>query len=100
MSEMTRAVILKPKKEPLRFAREIVVATRLPRLNPDTYTGTFTAEADVVMDCDVVVDDTTGRKCGWHAWGPRKDMKQAYDEHRRIYHPEQTGIAFLNVPRQ
>lgn len=80
-------------------ARSIVVAPRLPA-KPKVYTGDpFTADADIVLDCDQV-DAVTGKPCGWHAFGPRKDMKAAVQEHNQMYHPNQIGTVLLNQPRQ
>lgn len=95
---MTVPVLLKPKAKPLH-AREIVVAPRMPKLNPGNYTGNpFTAEGDVVLDCES--RDHEGVQCGWHAMGPRADVKRAYDEHRKQYHQEAIGVVLLNQPRQ
>lgn len=89
--------ILKPKQQKLH-AREIVVAPRIPSLNPGNYTGNpFTSEGDVVADCEGQID---GKPCGWHAMGERAAVKASYDEHRKIYHQQEIGIVLLNVPRQ
>ncbi len=76
-------------------ARELIVAPRLPA-KPKHHTGNpFTTVGDVVVDCDVL-------GCGWHAMGPRADIKKAWDEHYRVWHAsaEQTGVMLLNHPRQ
>ena len=92
------AVLLKPRHEPIRHAREIVVAARLPAFRRDSYTGNpFTSEGDIVMDC---TGEINGKPCGWHAMGPRADVKRAYDEHRKQYHQQEIGIVLLNQPRQ
>jgi hypothetical protein len=88
--------LLKPKRR--LAARELVVAARLPEFKRDRYTGDpFTSEGDVVLDCDGTID---GKPCGWHAMGPRADVKKAYDEHRKQYHQSQIGVVLLNLPRQ
>lgn len=84
--------------QPKRKAREIVIAPRLPERSKFHTGNPFTSEGDVVVDCDV--HDELGRKCGWHAMGPRADVKKAADNHRRVFHPEATGVFILNAPKQ
>lgn len=94
---MSKGVLLKPAPRKLH-ARELVVAARLPSLNRDRYTGNpFTSQGDVVLDCDGQIG---GKPCGWHAMGPRADVKKAYDEHRKQYHQSEIGVVLLNRPRQ
>ena len=74
-------------------AKEIIVAPRLPAA-PAVHSGNpFTTLGDVVLDCDL---------CGWHAMGPRADVKRAWDEHYRQFHgsAQQTGVVLLNQPKQ
>ena len=74
-------------------ARSLIVAPRLPAF-PAHHTGNpFTSSGDIVVDCDVA-------GCGWHAFGPRADMKLAVNDHHRRFHPEQTGVVLLNQPQQ
>lgn len=90
------AVILAPPVR--RFARELVIAPRLPARSKFHTGNPFTSEGDVVVDCDV--RDEFGNKCGWNAMGPRADVKRATDQHRRLYHPESIGVFKLNAPKQ
>lgn len=79
--------IVKPK------AREIVIAARLPAF-PKRHTGNpFTSEGDVTLDCGVP-------GCGWHAQGPRKEAKEAWEQHSRLYHSMEIGVVHLNSPSQ
>lgn len=82
-----------------RFAREIIVAPRMPPRSKFHTGNPFTSEGDIVADCDSI-DDRTGQKCGWHAMGPRPEVKKAIDEHKRLYHPESIGVILLNTPKQ
>jgi hypothetical protein len=78
-------------------ARSLLTEARLP-VFPRLHTGDpFTSVGDVVLDCDGTVG---GRRCGWHAMGPRADVKKAYDEHRKLYHSIDIGVVLLNRPRQ
>ncbi len=89
------AVLLKGREK--TPAREIVVAPRMPE-RPKTYgLSPWTTDADAVVDCDGTID---GRRCGWHAMGPRATVKKAYDEHRRMFHSDEVGVLLLNQPRQ
>jgi hypothetical protein len=72
-------------------ARELVVAPRLPAF-PKAHTGNpFTTVGDVVADCEL---------CGYHAMGPRADVRRAMDTHRAMYHSTETSVVLLNQPRQ
>jgi hypothetical protein len=74
-------------------ARQLIVAPRMPA-PPKAYAGSpFETLADVVVDCG---EDG----CGWHAMGPRDQIKLAWDEHYRMYHPGEVGVLLLNRPRQ
>lgn len=74
-------------------ARGLIVAPRLPA-RPAEHTGNpFTTLGDIVADC--AVDG-----CGYHAMGPRADVKLAMDEHHRQYHSQETAVVHLNRPRQ
>lgn len=74
-------------------ARSLVIAPRLPA-KPKVHTGDpFTSDGDVVYDCDM-------DGCGWHAFGPRSEAKQAIQAHNQMYHPNQIGVVLLNQPRQ
>ncbi len=88
-------VLLEPKaKTP---AREIVIVPRLPD-RPKTYgLSPWSTDADVTADCDGTIN---GKPCGWHAMGPRAQVKKAYDEHRRMFHSDDIGVVLLNQPRQ
>lgn len=92
------AVILAPKAPARRLAREIVIAPRLPERSKFHTGNPFTSEGDVVVDCDVM--DVFGNKCGWNCMGPRADVRAAIDSHRRMFHPESTGVFKLNMPKQ
>lgn len=73
-------------------ARSLIVAPRLPTL-PEVYSTPFTSDGDVVADCDIP-------GCGYHIFGPRRDVGLALKEHHRLYHPDQIGVVLLNQPRQ
>lgn len=74
-------------------ARSLIVAPRLP-VFPKEYTGNpFTSIGDVTADCDVA-------GCGWHAMGPRAEVKLAINEHHRTYHSDEVGVVLLNQPQQ
>lgn len=71
----------------------ILVAPRLPD-RPKQHTGNpFTSEGDIVADC--ATDD-----CGYHAMGPRAEVKKALDQHHRLFHSESIGVVLLNQARQ
>ncbi len=75
-------------------ARNLVVAHRLPP-PPKEHTGNpFTTIGDIVVDCDVP-------GCGWHAMGPRAQVKKAIDAHRRAEHmsSQDPFVVLLNHPR-
>ncbi len=79
-------------------ARSVIVAPRLP-VRPKNHTGNpFTTDADIVADCDTLLDD--GTKCGYHVMGPRAEVKKALDMHHRMYHPQSIGVVLLNQARQ
>lgn len=97
MINLPGAVLLKPRQPELYPARSLVIAPRIPKLDPKSYTGNpFTSQGDVVLDCDGTID---GKPCGWHAIVARKDAKQAYAEHRKQYHQQEVGVVHLNRPR-
>lgn len=81
-----------------RKAREIIIAPNLPPM-PKQHTGNpFTSDGWIVADC-TAVDPMTGKICGWHALGPRSDMKLAINEHHRLYHSQEIVATLLNHPR-
>ena len=78
-----------------------VMAARLPKRGPQWALSLFSAVGDMTVDCDVV-DELTGKRCGWHAMGPRFDVQKALAEHRRMFHSQATGpiVTLINQPRQ
>ncbi len=79
---------------PSRPALEIVTAARIPPpAMLRTGTGVFDAQGDVTVDCD---------SCGWHAQGPRAQVRLAQLEHRRMFHAEAVSplVTILNRPGQ
>ncbi len=78
---------------PLRKAREIVIAPRMPSLPKGDYRTPFTTKADVVADC-------AAEGCGYHVMGDRAQVKLALDEHRKMFHSSEIGVVLLNQPRQ
>lgn len=80
-----------------RPAREIVIAPRMPAPPKNYQSNPFTTLGDVVVDCNGVRE---GKPCGWHAMGPRDQVKKAYDEHYKLYHSDEVGTLLLNQPRQ
>lgn len=74
-------------------ARGLIVAPRLPD-KPKQHTGNpFTSEGDVVVDCAV-------EGCGWHAMGPRAEVKRAIDAHHQMHHSQEVAVVHLNRPHQ
>lgn len=74
-------------------ARGLVVAPRIPALKPSEYTGKpFTSVGDIVVDCDIP-------GCGWHAMGPRADVKKAIDEHHKMYHASDSEVRIIMINR-
>lgn len=75
-----------------RPARSLIVAPRMPA-KPKRHTGDpFTSDGDIVADCGA-------DGCGYHVMGPRADVKQAMEAHRRMYHVTETHVVLLNHPR-
>lgn len=73
----------------------IVTAPRMPAA-PSLKTGNpFTSVGDIVVDCDAP-------GCGWHAFGPRADVKKAWNEHYRQWHTsnKEAVVLLLNHPKQ
>lgn len=73
-------------------ARSLVVAARLPAKPKNRTNDPFTADGDMVVDCSVA-------GCGWHAIGPRTDMKKAINAHHRMFHSQEVVVTLLNNPR-
>jgi hypothetical protein len=65
-------------------------------------THVFRSEGDAVIDCAVVLDERTGRRCGWMASGPRSELQQALINHQRMYHSQERGVLVtrINTPSQ
>lgn len=80
-------------------ARTLVTTVRMPKPGARSGPGVFGVAGDVVVDC-AVVDELTGRRCGWHAMGPRADVRLAQIEHRRQFHSQQQVLTLINHPRQ
>jgi predicted small metal-binding protein len=76
-------------------ARELVIAPRLPPPPKHYGANPFATIADAVIDCDVP-------GCGWHAMGPRADLKKAFDEHYKQCHgaDREIAVVLINQPRQ
>lgn len=74
-------------------ARSLIVAPRLPAA-PKAHTGDpFTTVGDVVADCTV-------EGCGWHAMGPRADVKKSIQAHHALHHPQDVVVTLLNNPHR
>lgn len=72
-------------------ALSLIVAPRMPA-PPTAHPGNpFESLSDVVIDCGE-------EGCGWHAMGPRQEVKKAWDEHYRLYHSQQIGMVRINHP--
>ncbi len=84
--------LILPKKRP---ALEIVTAARMPKMGARTGAGLFDAVGDVVVDCGVP-------GCGWHAAGPRADVKKAQADHARMFHTQIVDplVTHINLARQ
>lgn len=73
-----------------RFAADL----RVPALDPASYTGTFNrGGGDLVANC-------LHAGCGWTAYGPRPEVKAAFDVHIRLQHGGRAGGMRLNHPGQ
>jgi len=83
-----RGVLVKPP------ARSLIVAHRMPNPPKSRTSSPFTADGDMVIDCDVP-------GCGWHAMGPRPEMGKAQAEHYRQFHAsaQVAGVFRINNPR-
>jgi len=73
-------------------ARSIVVAPRLPDPPKERTGNPWTSDGDVVVDCEA---------CGYHAWGPRAEVKKALDLHKRLHHASSSEplVVLINQPR-
>jgi hypothetical protein len=88
------AVLLDPTPVAKRPAREVVVATRLPKI-PEVgeYRTPWDSPGDVVAEC--AVDG-----CGYGCSGPRAEVGKAMKAHHALYHSQSIGVVLLNHPRQ
>lgn len=78
----------------------LITATRMPSPPTDRGTHLFASNGDAVVDCQVV--DEHGKKCGWHASGPRSDLVIALRNHQRMYHSQASDpmVTLINAPSQ
>jgi len=72
-------------------ARNLVISHRLPQF--PTHGGSpFVGEGDIVAKCDICTDPE------FEFQGQREHVKKAIDEHKRMYHSQNTMKIMLNNP--
>jgi hypothetical protein len=94
---VTTGIVLPHAPKPMP-ARSLVLASRMPTFGARTGPGLFDREGDVVYECGTLLN---GKPCGWGCAGTRADVKNAVENHRRMYHSQDVDpvVGFLNRPR-